>query len=113
MTSFASALVIVIGLSGIASAQEAPKLELDVRLGHTQHVWSAALSSNGKYVATGSHDSTAILWDVATGRNIRTFDAGDWIEWFAFSADDKRLVTGDRDMRATLWDVATGKQLPQ
>src|SRR5262245_31815400 len=106
-----SSLLVLACVASLAPSQEPPRLELDVRLGHTQYVWSAALSSDGKYVVTGSWDDTAILWDAATGRNIRTFHAGDGIEWVAFSADNKRLVTSCEYMRATVWDVATGKQL--
>ena len=41
--------------------------------GHTSDVWGVDFSPDGKYLATGSSDKTARLWDVATGETIRIF----------------------------------------
>lgn len=35
--------------------------------GHTGHVWDIAVSPNGRYVASGSHDGTLRLWELETG----------------------------------------------
>ena len=39
----------------------------------TARLSSVALSADGKLVVTGSYDSTAILWDAATGKKLQTF----------------------------------------
>ena len=36
--------------------------------GHTARVYSVAWSPDGKTLATGARDTTAALWDAATGR---------------------------------------------
>jgi hypothetical protein len=37
--------------------------------------FSVAVSADGRKVVTGSHDMTAILWDAATGKKLKTFQA--------------------------------------
>ena len=57
--------------SAAAFASEKP--EIFVQMGHTHNVTSVAFSPDGKYALSGSIDKTIKLWDVATGREIRTF----------------------------------------
>jgi WD40 repeat protein len=79
--------------------------------GHTSDVWGVDFSPDGKYLATGSSDKTARLWDVATGETLRTFSGhtGE-IDGVEFSPDGKYLLTGGgADHTARLWDVASGE----
>ncbi len=41
--------------------------------GHTGKVWSVAFSSDGKTLASGSHDETIKLWDINSGKCLNTF----------------------------------------
>lgn len=85
---------------------------------HTDSVTSVAISTDGKYVVTGSDgDGTAVLWE-ATGKKLRTFrgrvkpdDASNRFSSVGLSPDGKHLVTGAWDSTVTLWDAATGKRL--
>jgi len=45
--------------------------------GHTLALASVAYSQNGKFIATGSYDRTAKVWDAATGRELVTLK-GRW-----------------------------------
>jgi hypothetical protein len=43
--------------------------------GHRDSLYTAALSPDGTLLATGGYDNTIKLWDVASGRDLRTLDA--------------------------------------
>ncbi|GAA4632486.1 hypothetical protein GCM10023196_066130 [Actinoallomurus vinaceus] len=65
-----------------------------------------AFSRDGKTLATGSKDSTARLWDVATGRTTAALTGHtDWVTSVAFSPDGKTLATGSWDNTARLWKI--------
>ena len=73
-------------------------------------VFSVAFSPDGKMLATGDDHGT-VLWDLATGRQIRSFSASfGAVNSVAFSPDGKMLATGD-DHGTVLWDLATGRQI--
>ena len=80
--------------------------------GHKNDLWGVAFSPDGKYLATGSNDRTARLWDVATGETIRIFSGhtGE-VGGVSFSPDGKYLLTGSEDQTARLWDVASGETM--
>jgi predicted oxidoreductase (fatty acid repression mutant protein) len=100
-----------------------PELQLDgawrdlrerlVLKGHTDVVYSAAFSPDGKRIVTASRDKTARLWDAETGKPIGEPLTGHaqsvWSA--AFSPDSKRIVTASGDKTARLWDAATGKPI--
>ena len=80
--------------------------------GHTDPVWSAAFSPDGKRVATASLDRTARLWDAETGKQIAVLQAhAGAVRSAAFSPDGKRVATAFDDGTARLWDAETGKQI--
>ena len=87
-----------------AFADEKP--EIFIQLGHPDVVDSVAFSPNGSQVLSGSNDKTLKLWDVATGREIRTFTGhSQWIYSVAFSPDGRQALSGSGDQTLKLWDV--------
>ena len=77
--------------------------------GHTYMVESVAFSLNGKYILTGSLDTTAKLWEAASGRLVRTFSGHQGaVESVAISPDGKYVLTGGSDKTAKLWNLSTG-----
>lgn len=77
---------------------------------HTESVHSVAFSADGKTFASGSHDSTIALWDVAEGVEIRRFRPHSAVFCVAFSPDGKLLASGDYKGDIKLWEVVTGKE---
>jgi WD40 repeat protein len=80
--------------------------------GHSNSVTSVAFSPDGARVLTGSVDRTAILWDVASGAQIRSLVGHtDRVASVAFSPDGTQAITGSGDGTARIWNVETGEQV--
>jgi WD40 repeat protein len=69
-----------------------------------------AFSPDGKTLATAA-GTGAKLWDVATGRLIRTLGDSEGAYSVAFDPDGQTLAVGSQFGPAQLWDVATQQQV--
>jgi WD40 repeat protein/serine/threonine protein kinase len=77
---------------------------------HDTLVSRARFSPDGRRIATASNDSTARVWDAATGALQHRLDHKGSVRVVAFSPDGASLVTASADGTAVVWDAATGKR---
>lgn len=85
-------------------------------VGHGNIIGSSALafSPDGTRLLSGSADNTAILWDFAAGKPIRTFKGhANQVYAIGFSPDGTRVATGSFDSTVRYWQVANGTQIGQ
>src|SRR5438045_3806906 len=90
--------------------------ELVVQQGHENNgsqIEAAAFSRDGAVVVTaGGQDFNAVLWDCATGRQVRSFEGHNYfIRSVSMSADGGRVLTSSDDGTVRLWDSRTGAEL--
>lgn len=73
---------------------------------------SITLSSDGKWLATGTTKGVARLWDANNGKaacDPLLHDQG--VTGCVFSPDNQLLITTSLDQTASLWDVPTGQRV--
>ena len=78
---------------------------------HTESVQSVAFSPDGKFLASGSDDSTICLWNMRTCDFTDPYiltDHTDDVESVAFSPDGLILASGSKDNTVRLWSMETG-----
>ncbi len=105
-------LICLISSLHIIGYGQSAEVETVIQKGHLQQVLCSDFHPTGLYVATGSADFSVKLWNVQTGKEIRSYTTHtDKIRTVQFSADGKLLLTASRDNTARIFEVVSGKQL--
>ncbi|XP_034102454.1 ribosome biogenesis protein BOP1 homolog [Drosophila albomicans] len=81
--------------------QPFPTVESLVYRGHTDLVRSVSVEPKGEYIVSGSDDKTVKIWEIATGRCIRTIETDDVVRCVAWCPNAKLSIIA----------VATGSRL--
>ena len=87
----------------------------DIR-GHTNLVKTIAFSHDGRLLASGSYDTTIILWDIKDlskpaqiGKPLKGHSS--FVNGIAFSFDDKVLISASDDQTLRLWNVSAPENM--
>ncbi len=80
--------------------------------GNAPFSWTVDLSSDNKYVASGTMDGTVILWDFLTAKELNRISFPDTIYHVAFSPDGGTLYAASSDGTLVKWRLAE-QTLPQ
>ncbi len=74
--------------------------------GHFGHVYAVAWSPDGKWIASGSNDNTAQIWNASNGSHVHTYRGhSDRVEAVAWSPDGQRLASGSDDKTVQMWQA--------
>jgi WD40 repeat protein len=79
--------------------------------GHRDWVRALTFDPGGTRIASGSHDRSVRLWDVASGSCERVLDRFEaWVWGVAFTPEGEHLVTAS-GTDLTLWDLRQGMEV--
>ncbi|OWF53715.1 notchless protein homolog 1-like [Mizuhopecten yessoensis] len=80
--------------------------------GHAEAVIAVSFSPDGRYLASGSGDTTVRFWDVNTETPQYTCKGHKhWVLCIAWSPGGNKLASGCKNSQVCLWDPGTGQQL--
>lgn len=105
-----SSFMLLIGLSLTHAQSPVANLNIVQTLeGHKELVYNVTHSPDGKYLVSGSFDKSVKLWDLATGKETKTFAGpsghNDLVLTTAFSPDGRTIASGAKDNSIKLWDM--------
>ena len=76
---------------------------------HELGITSVTVSPDGTMAASSALDSKVCVWDLNSGTEVRSIDAGPIEAWtVAFSADSKLIASGSQGGVVNIWSVASG-----
>jgi WD40 repeat protein/serine/threonine protein kinase len=79
---------------------------------HTDVVKSISVSFDGRFALSGGADNKIKLWDVVSGKCLRTFEGHKGsVNSVCFSLDGRYALSGSDDCTLMFWDIFSGKCL--
>ena len=113
------AFLVVAGGNISAKAQDATKFEVVPIIGHAGSISTIEYSVDGRFALTGSWDSTLKLWEIVTGRLLRTLEGHEpfgirgysYVTAISFSRDGQLAVSSGVDRTIRTWDLVHGQLL--
>jgi WD40 repeat protein len=99
----------------IAAEQPAPPNLVIALRGHKEAVYGITFSPDGKQILTASGDPSVKVWDLATGKDLKTYAGPDAhkqiVLGVAISPDGATFATSSGDNSVRIWDFPTDKPL--
>lgn len=86
--------------------------QIELQTGHNQYITCSVFSSDGKLILTGGADNKIILWDVQTGKQIRTISHhSDEIVTLNLNSDNTKLISTSKDNSIAVTELISGQLL--
>ena len=86
-------------------------LERDLKDAHSDTVFGVEFSPDGKYLASGAADKFVKVFNVATGKHVRSFEGHTHhVLGVSWKADGSLLVSAGADNQIKVWNFETGEQ---
>lgn len=86
--------------------------QIELQTGHNQYITTSVFSSDGELVITGGADNKIIVWDVSSGKQIRTISHhSDEIVTLQLSNDNTRLISTSKDNSVAITELISGALL--
>src|SRR5687768_10127908 len=84
--------------------------ELVLQTGHTTRINAVVFSPDGKWIASGGSDNQIKIWDISSGRELRSLNGHTgWVKSLAVSSDGLWLASGSNDRTIKVWNVLSGE----
>ena len=81
-----------------------------VQTGHSGSVTSVVYSPDNHYILSGSRDKTLKLWEISTGKEIKSFIGhSERVTSVDYSPNGEYVLSGSADKSIKLWNVKTGE----
>ncbi len=75
---------------------------------------SVSISSDNKFIVSGSEDTSIRIWDRESGIQIKELKGHNrWTNSVAISSDNKFIVSGSYDKTIKIWERESGTQLQE
>ena len=86
--------------------------EEDYYIPRQSAIYSVAMSQDGKIIVSGSRDKSIKIWDVKTGKLLKTLKGhSDSITSVTTNQNANIIVSGSNDSNIKIWDMKTGELL--
>ena len=73
-------------------------------------MWSVKISPNGKFIASGSQDTTLKIWEVASKQCLRTFrEHRDRVMSVGISPGSETIISGSLDGKIKCWNLKSDR----
>lgn len=103
-------LIYLLFLFGNVQAQQA---DVVLTIGHTDQINCLDFNPEGNLLASGGNDNLVKIWDLASGKELRTLTGNDGrlvkVSFAPFVINDKQVVAGlNYNDQLNVWDVKSG-----
>ena len=75
-------------------------------------VMAVAVTPDGRHAISGSLDSSLMVWDVESGKELQTLVGHtSWVSAVAVTPDGKNVISGSADKTIRVWDIESGEEI--